>query len=222
MRLVIGIPTTGTVVMGFSYSVIGMISMIGARGIKTLPNETIELSINVAEGPCIHSNRERIVMESIEKKATHLLFLDHDMAFEPEIIDVLAGRRQEVVCVNYVMKQEEPEFVAVDLNGNRVPTHEHSTGLQPIHYSGFGVSLFDLEAFKRTPQPWFQPKWLPELKTYTTEDVPCYEALRAAGATIYLDHDASKLVTGHIGARAYRWQHWKPKAVVMPIKQEAA
>jgi hypothetical protein len=211
MKLVIGVPTTGLVAMGFSYSLCGLTSYIAARGIATLPDESVEISINVAESSVIHSNRERIIMEALDKDATHVLFLDHDMVFEPQIIDVLAGRRQEVVCTNYVLKQEDTDFVAVDLQGRRVPTTDQSTGLLPIHYSGFGVSLFDLAAFKRTPQPWFLPKWVPEMKTYTTEDVPCYEKLREYGATVYLDQDASKLINGHIGLRAYSYKHWSPK-----------
>lgn len=213
MKLVIGLPTTGSVSMGFAYSLCGLVSYISANGVKTLPERTVSASLDVQESSVIHTNRENIVYRAIERKATHLMFLDHDMVFEPTILDVLAGRRQEVVVTNYVLKQEEPDFVAVGLNGLRIPTTDNSTGLVPIAYSGFGVSLFDLEAFKRTPQPWFLPQWVQEAQTYTTEDNPCFARLREAGATVYLDHDASKLIAGHIGLKAYSYKHWKPKEV---------
>ena len=59
--------------------------------------------------------------------------------------------------------------MAVGLDGQRVATTEDSAGLQEIEYSGFGVSIFDLEVFKKTPQPWFAPDFNPEKSEYTTE-----------------------------------------------------
>lgn len=209
IKLVIGIPTTGMVSMGFAYSLSGLISYLAANGAKSRPESAIEVSMDVQESSVIHTNREQIVSRAIERGSTHLLFLDHDMVFEPNILDVMLGRRQSIVVTNYCLKQAEPDFVAVDLNGKRVRTTAESTGLLPIYYSGFGVSLFEVEAFKKTPQPWFLPRFVPESNTYTTEDAPCFERLREAGFTVYLDQDASKLVTGHIGLKGWCWKEFK-------------
>lgn len=207
IRLVIGIPTTGLVAMGFAYSLCGLSSFIAARGLPSRPGESIEITMDVQESSVIHTNREQIVSRCIERDATHLLFLDHDMVFEPQIIDVLFGRRHPIVCTNYKIKNEaNTDFVAVDLNGHRVKTKEDSSGLQPIAYSGFGVSLFEVAAFKRTPQPWFMPEFVASANQYTTEDNPCYRRLREAGHTVYLDQDASKLITGHIGLHGWTWR----------------
>lgn len=192
--------------MGFAYSLCGLTSYIAAKGIKSRPESAIEVSLDVQESSVIHTNREQIVSRAIAREATHLLFLDHDMVFEPQILDVLMGRRQKVVCTNYVIKSEIPTFVAVGLNGERVATCDDSTGLLPIAYSGFGVSLFELDVFKRTPQPWFLPKFVPAANQYTTEDNPCYERIRDAGFEVYLDQDASKLISGHVGLKGWRWQ----------------
>lgn len=209
IKLVIGLPTTGLVSMGFAYSLCGLTSYIAAKGLPSRPESVVSLSMDVVESSVIHTNREQIVMRAIANEATHLMFLDHDMVFEPQIVDVLFSRRHEIVVTNYLTKEAEPHFVAVSLTGSRVPTLEGSTGLAPIAYSGFGVSLFELSAFNDTPQPWFLPKYIPETKTYTTEDNPCFERLREAGHTVYLDQDASKLISGHIGLKAWRWQDFK-------------
>jgi hypothetical protein len=220
IKLVIGIPTTGTVAMGFAYSLCGLTSYIAARGIVTRPETSVTMSLDVVESSVIHTNREQIVRRAIDKEATHLLFLDHDMVFEPTILDVLAGRRQSVVVTNYCLKQPDTDFVAVDLHGNRVPTVKESTGLLPISYSGFGVSLFDLAAIKDVPQPWFMPEFDAATSSYTTEDNPFFRRVREAGITVYLDHDASKLISGHVGHKAYRWQEWAPKAPAPEPKPE--
>lgn len=206
IKLVIGIPTTGLVSMGFAYSLCGLTSYLAAKGVKSRPESSIEVSLDIQESSVIHTNREQIVSRAIEKGATHLLFLDHDMVFEPQIIDVLFSRRQPIVCTNYLIKSAEPDFVAVGLDGNRVKTREDSTGLLPIAYSGFGVSLFEVEVFRKTPQPWFMPKFVPAANQYTTEDNPCYERIREAGFEVYLDQDASKLVTGHVGLKGWTWR----------------
>jgi len=209
IKLVIGIPTTGLVSMGFAYSLCGLTSYIAAKGISTRPESAIEVSLDIQESSVIHTNREQIVSRCIEKGATHLMFLDHDMVFEPEIINVMLGRRQPVVVTNYLIKSAKPEFVAVGMNGNRISTTEESTGLVPILYSGFGVSIIEMEVFKKTPQPWFLPKFVASANAYTTEDNPCFEAIREAGFEVYLDQDASKLITGHVGLRGWTWKDYK-------------
>ena len=209
IKLVIAIPTAGMVRMGFAYSLAGLISKLAAEGIKTRRESTLLVKMDVQESSVIHSNRELLVSRALKDGQTHLLFLDDDMTFEPQIIDILAGRRQPVVAVNYCIKTEPPEFVAVGLDGERMPTIASSGGLYPIAYTGFGVSLFELSVFEKTPQPWFLPKFNPEANCYTTEDNPCYEKIREAGFPVYLDQDASKLVS-HIGAKGWHWSQWKP------------
>jgi hypothetical protein len=83
------------------------------------------------------------------------------------------------------------------------------------------VSLFEIEVFKTTPQPWFAPKFDPATSTYTTEDNPFYERVRNAGFTVYLDQDASKMVS-HVGNKGWSWGEWKPSAEVKQLKQESA
>ncbi len=209
VRLTIGIPTAGTVPMGFAYSLSCLTAYFGSQNGCPGRNEcAIDVTMDVAESSVIHSNRAEIVKRAIKNKRTHLLFLDDDMTFQPGIIASLFSRRQEVVVTNYLIKSPTPEFVAVGLDGRRVPTTPESTGIVPISYSGFGASLFDVSVFKRTPKPWFLPEYSRKDDVYTTEDNPCFRKLRQNGVTVYLDHDASKLVT-HIGRKGWSWEEWR-------------
>lgn len=209
IKLVIAIPTAGMVRMGFAYSLAGMVAHVAANAIPQRPESTIELKMDIVESSVIHTNREQLVRRAIDAGQTHLMFLDDDMVFEPQILGIMLGRRQPVVCTNYLIKTEPAaDFVAVGLNGQRVATSEHSTGLVPIAYSGFGVSVFEVGVFKDTPQPYFLPKFIPESNSYTTEDNPFYERVRNAGHTVYLDQDASKLVS-HLGSKAWNWREVK-------------
>jgi hypothetical protein len=219
IKLQIAIPTAGRVPMGFAYSLAGMIAKIGAQHIPTIPEATIEVTMDIVESSNWITNREQLARRAIEAGRTHLMFLDDDMTFEPQIIDIMLGRRQDIVCTNYLIKTEPArDFVAIGLDGQRVPTREASAGLQPIAYSGFGVSIFSVEVFKRTPQPWFLPDFDTASSSYTTEDNPFYRRAREAGFIVYLDHDASKLVS-HIGQRAWNWREALPMADVIPLQK---
>jgi hypothetical protein len=216
IRLVIGIPTAGLVRVQFAYSLCGLVSRLGVCGLQTRPECPIEVSIDIAASSVIHGNRETLVHRAINEYKTHILFLDDDMEFSPLVADRLFAHRQPVVATNYLIKDDSKDkFVAVALDGKgRVPTLESSTGLVPVAYSGFGVSLFDLEVFKKTPQPWFHPIWLGEGKGYTTEDNPCFERIRNAGYTCYIDQDASKLVS-HLGCSAWNYKDYQKSS---PLK----
>lgn len=206
VKLVVAIPTAGSVPMSFAYSLATMVAWVGANGIPSRSESSLELKMDVVESSNWITNREQLVKRAIDAGMTHLMFIDDDMMFEPQIIDVMLGRRQSIVVTNYLIKTEPAkDFVAVDLEGNRLATTEKSKGIVPVRYSGFGVSIFDLDVFKSIDQPWFAPRFLPDENSYTTEDLPFFEKAIAAGYKVYLDHDASKLVT-HIGRKAWNWK----------------
>jgi hypothetical protein len=106
IKLTIGVPTAGRVCMGFAYSLVGMVSKLAAHGLPTVPEATVECTMDVVESSVIHTNREKIVARAIENGRTHLMFLDDDMVFEPQVLEIMLGRRQHVVAVNYLIKSE--------------------------------------------------------------------------------------------------------------------
>lgn len=208
IRLVIAFPSAGLVRGRFAYSLACLVGSL-SQGVKTRPEASLLVSMDYQESSVIHSNREQIVTRVINSDATHLLFVDDDMSFDPRVGEILLGRRLPVVAVNYPIKEFPMNFVAVTPDGRRIVERPDSTGLQEVAYTGFGVSLFETHVFKKTRQPWFLPKFVPEKNCYTTEDNPCFERIREAGYIPYVDHDASKLVSHH-GSFEYHWQQWQP------------
>lgn len=201
------VPTAGLVNSDFAHSLAAL--MAYSHHLRSRPgDESIALTLLMQQTSCIHANREALVTQALDWGCSHILFLDDDMVFSPQVLDVLLGRRQPIVVTNYTMKGTPPTFVAVGMDTKRrIVTCEQSTGLEEIHYSGFGVSLFERQVFEQTPKPWFLPRYDAENDTYTTEDLPFFEAARAAGFKCWLDHDASKLI-GHRGLRTYEWRDW--------------
>jgi len=210
VKLGICIPTSGMCRTWFTYSLANLVARVGSlRFPPTI--KSFELSLFVQETSVIHANREKLVEEALGWGATHILFLDDDMAFDPPVLELLFSRHQPMVACNYPKRGFPITFTAVraDMQGTIVTT-EHSTGLEEAYYTGFGVALIDAEVFKKMPQPWFMPLYVAEQKQYTTEDNPFCERLRAAGFKVFVDHDASKIVT-HIGTHSYKWDQYSPE-----------
>lgn len=209
IRLMVAIPTAGMVPIGFANSLAGMVARFASARVPTIPEKTITMSLRVLQSSNWITNREKLARAAVDEDFTHLMFLDDDMNFAPEVLEVLLGRRQDIVVTNYLIKCEPPvDFVAVDLQGMRVQTTQQSTGLQEIMYSGFGASIISTEVFRRVGQPWFLPYFNAEKSEYTTEDNPFFERARNAGFKVHLDHDASKLL-GHIGQKQWIWNEVK-------------
>lgn len=209
VRVMVAIPTAGVVPAMFAYSLAGMVARFAASKCPTMPEASISLMLKVLESSNWITNREKLARMAVDEDFTHLMFLDDDMQFDPRVLETLLGRRQDVVLTNYLIKTlPAKDFVAVDLNDKRLATTDASIGIQPIMYSGFGVSLISTAVFKSTPQPWFAPKFNLERSEYTTEDCPFFEKVRAAGFKVYLDHDASKMVA-HIGRKSWSWEEVK-------------
>lgn len=226
VRILIALPTAGRIVGKTAYDLASLVAYLSGRGATTRVDADVYLSLQLQESSVIHSNREFIagcaagrkgyipnaelaVLQALESDITHVLFIDDDMSFAPQAVDLLIGRRQPIVGVNYCFKKFPIEFMAVALDGKRrVATTESSTGLEEVSYIGFGLSLIETRVFRNTPKPWFLPEYIPDLDTYTTEDNPFFARARKAGFPCLVDHDASKLV-GHVGSFEFRWDSAK-------------
>jgi hypothetical protein len=226
IRVAICVPTAGLVSAWFAHSLAGLIGYGNSLAARA-DSETIELTMMMQETSVIHQNREKLVGSALEWKATHLMFLDDDMVFDARVLSVLLGRRQAYVACNYPKRMAPIAFTAIALGGkSAIVTRPDSTGLEEAEYTGFGVSLIEMQVFEKTPKPWFLPKYVPDLDMYTTEDGPFCERIRAQGFKVYVDHDASKMVQ-HRGQFSFSWDQWKapqpaPSATVHELKGSAA
>ena len=157
------------------------------------------------EGTGVSHNREKMVRRLLEGDYTHILFIDDDMGFNPNVLHILAGRRQPIVGCNYRIRTPPAEFMAVGHDSERVATTKDSTGIQDVMYIGFGFCLIDKQVFEQVPEPRFLPQFVkkPEDKygIYTTEDVVFFVN---QPYPVYVDHDASKLIW-HSGNVSYTW-----------------
>jgi hypothetical protein len=195
MRLAIGGPTRDSVPASFADDLAELYAYTRERG----PWGT-NVSVGFIQSTYIHVGREMFLEVSRKQGATHVLWLDTDMSFPRVTAVLLAMHEQPIVGCNYRVRQPSGLFTA-RRGDDRVPTHAHSTGLDVVDEIGFGVVLMRTDIVADLERPWFR-HGLNAQGGDIGEDIMFCRALRAAGHTIYIDHDLSKEIS-HVGQYSY-------------------
>lgn len=152
----------------------------------------------------VHVGRDAVLAGAIARQATHVLWLDTDMAFPPDTAIRLAQHNQPIVACNCVMKDLRLLSTAMR-DGQRIDTGPDSKGLEPVDTVGPAVMLMRTDVVADLPRPWFI-HGRNAAGEDIGEDVMFCRRLSAAGQTIYIDHDLSKDI-GHIGQHTFRPTH---------------
>lgn len=198
-------PSYGLPKNDFTFSLARLICYFArVRVFPEVPSQMMEpLSL---EGSGISAQREDLVNAALRfPGVTHLCFIDEDTGFSPDVLHILARKRQPIVGCNYRMRVPPADFTALSLDRtHRVQTTDETTGLEEVDYIGFGFSLFEKEVFEKVEIPRFLQNWSPETRRYSTEDSPFFHKAREAGYKVYVDHDASKKIW-HKGGLSYCW-----------------
>src|SRR5688572_20586451 len=197
MRLAIGGPTRDDVPIKFAVHLAAMYAYTLERG----PWGRDVIPPDFCPGTYQHVGREWVLEQAIKRGATHLLWLDTDMTFQREVAVLLSMHNQPIVGSNYRVRQPSGLFTA-QRDGQRIDTHADSYGLEAVDAMGFGVVLMRTDLVQDMPRPWFR-HGINNEGGDIGEDIMFCRALRAAGQTIYIDHDISKSVS-HVGQCDYQ------------------
>lgn len=204
LRLHVCIPTTGLCRSEHTMSLANFCLWFMQTPI--FPDTPQCITLRHYQSSSIQNGRENLVMQSLEAGASHILFIDEDIAFEADAPAVLIRRQQPLLACNYKIRFEGMPFAAIGTDyDSRIATTADSTGLEECGACGFGLALIAREVFEAMPQPWFETIWCENTRTYTTEDLPFFLKARKSGIIPLLDHDASKKIVAHVGDYRYRW-----------------
>jgi hypothetical protein len=215
VHVAVCIPTHDAMPAHFGYDLAQMMAFTARH--YNQPGMIDPLSLHMVKGTYVHSARMALAAETLQNGADYLLFLDSDMRFPKETLVGLLSHQKAFVGANYPRRGIPPKWVAIKKTvstndeGEKVPgticiTSEDSTGLEEVEAVGFGIvlihrSVFESMAKIHPPQEkgffwWFE--WDSDVQTHIGEDVFFCRLAAEAGATLYVDHDLSKLVK-HIG-----------------------
>lgn len=142
--------------------------------------------------------RNIIIEQALAIDATHILFIDDDMAYAPNSLKELLKHDKDIVTALYLMRSYPHFPVAFDEaydNGKCkfMFLTPGTTGLVPIVNCGLGFVLIKIEVFKKLETPWIT---LGEIeKDGWCDDVAFFNRARKAGFQLYMDTD---LRCGHM------------------------
>lgn len=173
--ILIGTPTKDLLYSGFVFDLVNLIK------------QEKNAHFAVLQGTILSNLRTLFVRKAIESKASHILFIDSDMRFPPNTLSRLLSRNLPIVGANCKQRQKD-EFTA-RLKDSFVSSKD-KTGLQMVDTIGFGVTLIDVNVFKKIPEPWFNMPF--DGDKYVGEDVYFCGKAKWAGFDVIIDHDLSQ------------------------------
>ena len=201
----IGTPTAGMIHADYTTSLTKMLLFFLQTPILGNEKEHREVMFTMMVGASIGQNRDIIVEGALENDCTHVLFIDDDVGFDQDCLNIAAMRRMPIVIGNYRRKVFPGLFTARNHdNTESIITSESSTSLEKCSFGGFGFALIERQVFEAVPMPRFLHTYDAASKTYSTEDLPFYTAASKAGFQTWVDHDLSKKLR-HNGNFQYTW-----------------
>jgi hypothetical protein len=205
IRIAICIPSAGYCPIFFAQSLAE--TMMCSQVLRSRSEASgLDIRLFVRQSSNIPNNREALVDMAMKWGCTHVLFIDDDMVFNPNLLELVLSRRLPYVACNYPKRQTPFEFTATKLDkSGPMPTLKTSGGLEEAWYTGFGFCMIERQVFEKIPKPWFLPYFDEAQQQISSEDNPFCQRVREAGFKVLVDHNASKHL-GHFGHHIYNWK----------------
>ena len=161
-------------------------NIIASKGIVT--------DVIMRQGSDITSARTWIIQKALEDKATHVLFVDHDMVFSPEALNILLKDDKDIVGVEYFKRKfpREPTYKPLD--------NVEKDELYRATYCGTGLMLINLKIMEKMTKPWFLFGRDSNGQPVIGEDIWFCKTAQDCGFEVWCD---PTLEIGHIGDYIY-------------------
>lgn len=192
IKVLIGVPTVEMARRAIFYDYFNILQK---------PDNTM---MTFAHGQSPARNRNLIIEQALAAQATHVFFLDDDMAFEPDTLRKLLAHDVDIVTGFYLMRNHPHRPVIFDqrkFDNSCRPyfPSDSQTGLIEVVNSGFGAVLIKTDVFLKMQKPWVT------LGDYTKDDwcddISFFNRARDAGFKMYCDLDCP---VGHMASVTVR------------------
>ena len=223
MRLGLALPTRQSWDADFSISLINMYMYMMRHRVPGYENHTISL-LN-RRSSMIAKSRQELAVDARNQGLTHILCIDDDQVFPPDIVCRLGKWGKRVIACN----------IATKAQGNSIPTARKApkpgeywgghrvysnkkTGIEQVWRIGAGVIMIKLDVFDDLPFPWYNNEWRgPPVNDFCGEDWFFCELMEKKGVPIWIDHGLS-LEIGHAG----KWIYGHDGVEGIPPEQQEA
>jgi glycosyltransferase involved in cell wall biosynthesis len=205
MRIAILIPARGQMEVATAFDLVAMC----AYTIKTSKHD---IDLFTSSGTLIFDQRNNLVKTALDIKADYLLFVDADMRFPKDTLQILMAHDKDIIGVNATTRSEPVKPTAKNMHINEdgsidwMPIYSNAkTGIEKADGIGCGVMLIKRKVVETIEEPYFYFEQLPGNKILGEDIYFCVKA-KDAGFDTWVDHDLSKYIK-HIGQYVYGWHN---------------
>lgn len=187
MKLLIGIPTMDFVHVEFMKCLCALI--------QRLRDDRVDFTLDINSGTLVYLARERIAHRAVNEEYTHVLWLDSDMIFTPDILDdLMFSGKGFVTGIYHARRKGYASCIFKSIEINKIERFdEYPNETFEIAGCGFGCVLVETEILKAVclnKGTCFTP-----LKNLG-EDIAFCQRAREMGYKLYCE---PSVVCGHIG-----------------------
>lgn len=175
----LGVPTADMARNAEFYDFLGMLQ---------LPEGSMRTA---AHGQSPARNRNLIIEQALLHDATHILFLDDDIAFPPDLLTRLLAHDLDIVTAVYMMRNYPHQPIIFDYADEKGrcmhhwPPDNKEPGIVEIVGCGLGACLIKTDVFKKMEKPWIR---LGELEPdHWCDDLGFFRRAREAGYKLHCD-----------------------------------
>ena len=192
VKVAICIPCRDQVQSTFTYCLVQLIQHCTKINLPT--------NVFMQTGSLISRQRQELAALALRSEATHILWLDSDMIFPPNVAEILLSHQLDIVACNYSTRSTPLKGVAYTKIGEWESwlRHDESQHLCEVEGVGMGCMLTRSNVFSRIPKPWFVVLWTEEFGDFIGEDFYFCKSLQQAGIKIFIDTVLSRQIK-HIG-----------------------
>jgi len=170
-----------------------------------------DMDILVAErGYTIAENRNYCVVQAKKNGSDYLFFVDDDMIFPPDTLDVLLSHDKDVIGVNSYSRclPLSSTVGLMDKNGKYMHPDKHTAwemqvpnGLFEAYFVGAGVLLIKMSVFEKITSPYFHFTTDKNGQVVDGEDGSFCKKVKNEGMHIWCD---GSIPIGHLGEYEYK------------------
>ena len=143
MKLLVAVPTVDYVSAEFMKCLCGLI--------KKLASDGVDFDYQIIAGTLVYWARNRLAKRAIDNGFTHVLWLDSDMTFGPDIVDDLLFCGKDMVCGAFVSRKPPYGpcvYSSIDDPGNMIKVENFGTEPFRVDGCGFATVLTSVELLK--------------------------------------------------------------------------
>lgn len=193
-NVAICVPVRDTVTAVFAHSLAMLMKKLGETGLSS--------TLHFNQGSEVAMQRQQLVDQALETSCTHIMWIDADMKFPVDTINIMLSYNKDIVAGNYSTRVPPHRPVAFTSATNLDSRVYTGTGLQEVFAVGSGMMLVKRSVYENIPRPHYKIEYSEDYTSLVGEDIYFCKNAKEHGYNVYVDHTISDKIA-HVGTRAF-------------------